>query len=314
MYNFKGFLQDLNVNAAVPFNLLSEDGKVIYEGCPNLSEAEKVEALVWLGKQRARLVLSSKHEMCTSLIKYYIENKYKELFSMREQIFIDVLQGKSIPEERIDKNFPFLSQGSRLLLVSVDGSKYEALNIVKQIYNEQDIVSLIYEESIVVIGNFDEVKEHAESIRDSIISNLYCRCHISYSDEVYNPTNLNKAYESAKEGMLIGKKFGVKGEIYDYGDMVFEKTVYNIKSPVKEEFLAKFKDKFDSFDNEMVNTVEEFMNCGLNISDAAKKLYIHRNTLIYRLDKIAKDTGYDIRDFKQATIFVIAFLIWRESK
>ena len=64
----------------------------------------------------------------------------------------------------------------------------------------------------------------------------------------------------------------------------------------------------------MLNTIEEFISCDLNISEAAKNLYIHRNTLIYRLDKIAKDTGYDIRNFRQAATFTIAFLIWKELK
>jgi len=70
----------------------------------------------------------------------------------------------------------------------------------------------------------------------------------------------------------------------------------------------------NDFDSEMINTIEEFVNCGLNISNAAKKLYVHRNTLIYRLDKIYKETNFDIRNFKDATVFAIAFLIWKENK
>ncbi|HCW05292.1 MAG TPA: hypothetical protein DGK91_12705 [Clostridium sp.] len=96
--------------------------------------------------------------------------------------------------------------------------------------------------------------------------------------------------------------------------MILEKIVYNISSEMKKELGDSFSDKFTAFDSEVINTIEEFVNSGLNISDASRRLYIHRNTLIYRLDKIYKDTGYDIRNFKQATVFYMAFLIWKENR
>nr|WP_243429180.1 helix-turn-helix domain-containing protein [Clostridium pascui] len=73
-----------------------------------------------------------------------------------------------------------------------------------------------------------------------------------------------------------------------------------------------FKNKFDNLDKEIIITIEEFINCGLNISDTAKNLYIHRNTLIYRLDKIYKDTNFDLRNFKDAIVFYVVFLLWKE--
>jgi DNA-binding PucR family transcriptional regulator len=120
-------------------------------------------------------------------------------------------------------------------------------------------------------------------------------------------------YNDAAECMALGKKFGIKDKIFSSSGMLFEKIVYNVSDRVKEELNTKFADKFNLFDSEMINTIEEFVNCGLNISDAARKLYIHRNTLIYRLDKIYKDTGFDIRNFKEATVFIIAFLVWKEQ-
>nr|WP_241393066.1 helix-turn-helix domain-containing protein [Clostridium tetanomorphum] len=76
--------------------------------------------------------------------------------------------------------------------------------------------------------------------------------------------------------------------------------------------MIRFSYKFDHFDGEIITTIEEFIKSDLNISDAAKKLFIHRNTLIYRLDKIYKETGFDIRNFKEASVFIIAFLVWKE--
>lgn len=314
MYNFKNYLEELNENSGIGFRLVGEDETIHYESPNTLLGTDIFSSPIYLGKSKAFLIMDKKNEICAPLLKYSIENKYRELFSMREQSLIDILEGKEVGVNKLEKDFPFLLKGCTLFLVGVDGSRYEALNIIKQLYNEQDVISMIYGDNIVVIGNFEEVEEHAESIKDSIISDLYCRCHVSFASVVYSAEGIKQAYEDAKECMCLGKKFDIKGEIYNYNHMLFEKVVYNISPKVKKELLDNFKDKFGVFDNEMINTIEEFVNSGLNISDASRKLYIHRNTLIYRLDKIHKDTGYDIRDFKQATVFIIAFLVWKENR
>lgn len=314
MYNFNSFLQELSENSGVDFDIQWENGEFLYQSIPNIDKLDNTEVDICLGKQNAKLILKLEHKLCAALIKYCVENKYQEIFSIRDNILINLIQGKSIEYDKIEKSLPFLMKGYNLILVSVEGSKYEAINIVRQMYNEQDMALILYEDNLLVIGKFEDVIEHARSIREAIISNLYCRCYIAYSNIVYFKDELKKAYKSAKESLIIGRKIEAKGEIYNYGNMIFEKTVYNISESIKEEYLERFKEKFDAFDSEMINTIEEFVNSGLNISDAAKKLYVHRNTLIYRLEKISKDTGYDIRDFKQAAIFMIAFLIWKERR
>ncbi|MBU5592176.1 helix-turn-helix domain-containing protein [Clostridium sp. MSJ-4] len=313
MYNFQTFLEELSSNSSIPFTLVLEDGKVIYGNRESLAEKVSVETFIKLGRQKATLIIEKQYEMCTSLLKYYIENKYSELFSIRDQVLSDILKGKAFSKERVERSFPFLLKEFNLLVISVEGSRYEALNIIRHMYTEEEFESIIFQDNIVLIGAFEDIKEHVQSIREAIISNLYCRCYIGYSENRYTLEEICDSYSEAKESLIIGKKFGIKGEIYNYDNMAFEKIVYSISEPLKKKFIKKFSSKFESFDNEMLNTVEEFINSGLNISDAAKNLYIHRNTLIYRLDKIAKDTGYDIRNFKQATIFMIAFLIWKES-
>lgn len=314
MYNFESYLDELAEKSKVRFKLIGEDATSYYDSGDVIPQGHEIVSHIYLGKTKATIIMDNKYEICKALLEYSIENKYRELFSMREQSLIDVLEGKEIGLNKLEKDFPFLAKGCTLFLVSVDGSRYEALNIIKQLYNEQDIISMIYGDYIVVIGNFDEVTEHAESIKDSIVSDLYCTCHVSFAEVVYSAEGIRKVYEDAKECMALGRKFDIKGEIYDYSKMLFEKVVYNISPKVKKELLENFKDKFSVFDTEMINTIEEFVNSGLNISDASRKLYIHRNTLIYRLDKIHKDTGYDIRDFKQATVFIIAFLVWKENR
>jgi DNA-binding PucR family transcriptional regulator len=313
MYNFQSFLQDLDLNTGIRFNLKLEDGESMHSGIAISTNSDNISTILTLGSARAILELPREYDNCTSLLRYTIENKYREIFSMREQSLIDILEGKEISADKLEKNFPFLSKGCNLFLVSVDGSRYEALNIVRQSYTEAEAVSMLYDDSIVMLGIFDETEEHAKSIRESIVSDLYCRCYVSYGSTIFNVRDIKKAYEEAKQCLILSKNFGIKEEIFYYDKILFEKIVYNINPEVKLELLNRFRDKFNLFDSEMINTIEEFVNCGLNISDAARKLYVHRNTLIYRLDKITKETGFDIRNFKEATVFIIAFLVWKEN-
>jgi len=313
MYNFQSFLRDLNSNTSIKFNLKFEDGNVIYSSIRDIVNSDITVTSVFLGSSKAILEVSKENKDCTSLLKYTIENKYKEIFSMREQSLIEVLQGKEVSSDKVLKNFPSLSKGCTLFIISVDGSRYEALNIIRQLYNESEAVSFVYDDSIILMGIFDEINEHAKSMRESIVSDLYCKCYVSYGSIIYSIKDIKKSYDEAKECLILSKNFGIKDEIFYYDKMLFEKIVYNIKDNVKNELLIKFEDKFNMFDSELINTIEEFVNCDLNISDAARRLYVHRNTLIYRLDKITKETGFDIRNFKEAAVFIIAFLIWKEN-
>lgn len=313
MENFDGYLEEVSKKSGIKFRLVGEDGTIYFDNMEALEEHNKISSVVFLGDYKVYIVLDKKYEICIPLLQYTIENKYRELFSTKEGYLIELVEGKEIAKESLEKHLPFLYKGATVILVEVHGNKYEALNIIKQLYNEEDVVSMIYGNDILLIGSFDEVYEHAKSIKDSIVSDFYSSCHISFSDIVFKAEDIRKAYLDAKTSMDLGKKFNIKGEIYCHSNLILEKIVYNINSEMKKDLYHRFSDKFNGFDGEIINTIEEFVNSGLNISDASKRLYIHRNTLIYRLDKIFKDTGYDLRDFKQATVFFMAFLIWKEN-
>ncbi|MCB2289867.1 helix-turn-helix domain-containing protein [Clostridium sp. CS001] len=314
MYNFTEFLKDLSHSSNIPFNIVAGDGIELYISDLDIKNSHITNFTIMLGCVKGIVSLEKQYENCTSLLKYIIENKYTEHFLTREQAVIDILEDREISSDNININLPFLENGCYIILISVDGSKNESLNIIKQIYDNEPVVSLIYNDGIIVIGDFTEIDEHIEGIKESISSNLYCKCYIGYGDRTYDVTGIKKAYNDAASCMELGKKFHIKDNVFNYNKMLFEKIVYNVDSKIKQEMLHLFKDKFDAFDSEIILTIEQFLSCGLNISDAARRLYVHRNTLIYRLDKIKRETNFDIRDFKEASVFLIAFLMWKESR
>lgn len=314
MYNFLKYLHELNEESKINFKLAWENGECIYDSLSIENDKENLCLQVRLGNKLANMYIPLKYENCTPLLKFSLENKFKELKSVEEEILWDLLDGREVIEDKIKEWLPFLYNDSNILLVRVENNTIEALNIIKELYLNEEVLCTIFAENILIVGCFDEPRDHAESIKNSIETDLYCKCTVSISGKINNIFDLKKCYNEGKESLFLSEKFSLKDTILQYDKMLFEKIVYNIDSQVKNELMKRFSYKFDSFDGEVINTIEEFIKCDLNISDAAKKLFIHRNTLIYRLDKIYKETGFDIRKFKEASVFIIGFLVWKEIK
>ncbi|MBV7276719.1 helix-turn-helix domain-containing protein [Clostridiaceae bacterium UIB06] len=311
MESFRDFLDDLCLNTGIRFNLF-EDNNELYHGLDSES-SETIRCKLKAQNKELYIYLDKKNKDNIKLISYIIVDKYKEKYCIREKLMIDLLNGKEVGIDLIEKNLYFLQDGIIILLVNVDKNKNEALEIIKQSYLDQEVISFIYGDDIVICGAFDDIEEHARSIKEAIVSHVYCKVYVSLGNRSYDAVDIVNSYRFTKESMMLGKRFCSKDEIFYYDKMLFEKIVFNIDYSVKEELMSRFKDKFDVFDKEIINTIEEFANCGLNISDASRKLYVHRNTLIYRIEKIKKETGFDIRQFTDATVFIISFMIWKEK-
>lgn len=314
MKDIMNFLQELSKNTGISFSISTEDGSNIFSSDSFEENRNMIYVSIVLGREKARIHLDNKFKECASLLKYAIEDKYKDIYSETELIISDILAGKDVSDEKVNKSIPFLELGCNLLLVKTTGSIYEAIDIIKEIYKKFHIITMIYDYDIIILGKFDEVEDHAKAIKEAINSNLFCKCSVSYGNNFHNKYEIKRAFHESEQSMMLSKKFSVRKEVLDYNKLLFEKIVYSLDPKLKQEFLDKFEAGFDAFDSEMLLTIDEFVNCGLNTSDAARKLYVHRNTLIYRLDKIKKETGFDIRNFREATVFTISFLIWREKK
>ena len=152
-----------------------------------------------------------------------------------------------------------------------------------------------------------------ESIKETICNTFSGKYYISYS-KVSDLSKLRKEYMDNLFKIELAKKYNFSQAIIDDKNLIFEGIVDSVSEEVKKDIFEKFNYGFLQLDNEMIKTIERFFKCGLNLSEAAKELYIHRNTLIYRLDKIEKYTSYDIREFNNAVIFKIVFFLWKEKK
>lgn len=310
---FRDYLEGLSESSGINYRIVLENGEITYPDHIDFDDSETASDDIQLGEKKAKLVVSKNFNICLPLLKYTIEDKYNELSSNKDQILNDILEGKNVSTDRISSIIPFISEECFLYVIYVEENILDARNIIVELYIGEKVMTTIYGNYIVAFGVFNEVDEHARSIKESIQSELYCKCFVSYAESFNDVKTLIKSFEHARECMMLGKKFSTKEEIFSYNQMIFEKIVYNMNSEIKADLMSMFKSKLNSLDSELIITIEEFIKSGLNTSEAARKLYVHRNTLIYRLDKIYKETGFDIRNFKEATIFIIGFLVWKSS-
>jgi len=171
---------------------------------------------------------------------------------------------------------------------------------------------LNHKDTIILIGGFEDINEHVSSISDTIYVSFYEKCYISYSN-IKEYEFLNKAYIDNVYKINLAKKYKLSTMIFGQNSLLFEKIMDNLNEEGKETILNDFNDGFSKLDEDMKKTIEVFFKLDLNLSEASKELYVHRNTLIYRLDKIQKYTTYDIRKFNDAVLFKIAFFHWRQK-
>lgn len=118
-----------------------------------------------------------------------------------------------------------------------------------------------------------------------------------------------------RETILLGKRFHFGSNLYFPWRLHLEKLLYSVSDSEKSRFLDQVMKGFDHvLDPEMLMTLELFFSLDCNVSETAKKLYIHRNTLLYRLDKFKQETGRDVRTFQDAVLVKIALLLYKLTK
>ncbi len=313
MYMFQSYLEELSKESGIRFKLSFLEGKEIFSSLKGIKKSSCINKEIALGREKGMLTLEKVNENCASLLGFSINKKYIDLRYYREQMIMDILEGKGAAFEAISSTLPFLLRKSTLFLISTDGNNYDVLATVKELYEEQKAVAIVYDQSILLFGEFSAPYDHARGIVEAINTELFLKAYIAYEVIPEGSFAVKTAFEKAKEALAIGKNYSFKNMIFTSGDLLFEKAVQNIAPSIKKELIQGMEESLSELDADMLNTIEEFIASGLNISEAAKKLFVHRNTLIYRLEKLAKDTGYDVRNFKEALVFYVTFLLWKEN-
>ena len=181
----------------------------------------------------------------------------------------------------------------------------------------QDFVISINETDIAVVkqltGNpeAEELERIARSIEDTLRNELFVKTVIGIGTVVTHLRELADAYKEAQTAIDVGKVFDTEKSIINYENLGIGRLIYQLPTTLCEIFLSEVfkKSSIDSLDQETLFTINKFFENNLNVSETSRKLFVHRNTLVYRLEKIKKLTGLDLRQFDHAIVFKVALMV-----
>lgn len=213
--------------------------------------------------------------------------------------------------------------GRRVVIVlEVSGeADFIALEKVRSFFDNSpiDFVTAVDEKNVIVIKELeteDETAEIEDTCRSIIDSFSERKVLVSYGTVVNEIKEVSKSYKEAKMALDVGKIFFSERDIIAYSALGIGRLIYQLPVPLCKMFIKEIFENTspDDFDEETITTVDKFFENSLNISETSRQLFIHRNTLVYRLDKLQKETNLDLRNFEDAITFRIALMVVRYMK
>ena len=199
-----------------------------------------------------------------------------------------------------------------------------ALETIRNMYleSEEDFVTSIDENNIVLVKEVgddytdDELQHTAEVLVDMMNTEAMSDVRVSYGNVADEIRKVSNSYKEAKMAMSIGKIFNSDRNVVSYASLGIGRLIYQLPVPMCRMFIDEIfqNQSLESFDDETLTTINQFFANSLNVSETSRQLYIHRNTLVYRLDKIQKNTGLDLREFEDAITFKIALMVVKYMK
>ncbi len=198
---------------------------------------------------------------------------------------------------------------------------FAPLQIIQNMFpnKNRDTVIAINDSETAIVREFKEKYDETEAesvartICDTFGTEFFTNITVGIGTAVTNVKDLSRSYKEARTATEIGKVFDAKNSIFNYKRLGIGRLIYQLPSTLCELFLNEiFKPGvIESLDRETLATVDAFFGNSLNISETARKLFVHRNTLVYRLDKVQKITGLDLREFDNAVTFKVALMVKR---
>ncbi len=251
-------------------------------------------------------------------IKALYDEKY-DLSSFIKNIILDNILPTDIYIK--SKELHFATEASRIVYLIRFAERTDLLpyEMVSSLFPDKtrDFVINVGEQDIVLVKEAgdgftaSESEELAASIAETLSTEFYAKVSIGISTVVDNVKDLARAYKEARVAIEVGKVFDTEKQIVSYENLGIGRLVYQLPSTLCDIFLAEVfkKGSLESLDHETLTTVQSFFENNLNVSETSRKLFVHRNTLVYRLEKIRKITGLDLREFDHAITFKVALMV-----
>ncbi len=188
--------------------------------------------------------------------------------------------------------------------------------------NSKDFITAVDENNVIIVKElsdtdaFKEIEKAAKSLETYLQKEGIDRIRIAYGTVIREIKEVSRSYKEARMALDVGKIFFDERVIIAYSELGIGRLIYQLPIPLCKMFIREiFGGKSpDEFDEETLTTIYKFFENSLNVSETSRQLFIHRNTLVYRLDKLQKGTGLDLRVFEDAITFKIALMVVKYMK
>lgn len=315
------------------FNELAEQfSRKAVEGCATLEADDSyvvfvvtdgLEPVYILGIDRGdtKLDLSVSGKLCVSQLESLIrvtkqrmdKNRFMQNLILDNLLLVDIYnQAKKLGIQAEKRRIVFL-------LEPKDPKDTFVLDMIKGIYatGNSDYVTAVDEGHIILIKALEETEEYKESVNiaktlvDIVNTEAMVNVRVAYGTIIGELKEVSQSYKEAAVALDVGRIFYPERNILSYKELGIGRLIHQLPVTLCEMFLDEvFSGKaVEQFDEETLITVDKFFENSLNISETARKLFVHRNTLVYRLEKIQKQTGLDVRVFDDALTFKIALMV-----
>ncbi len=253
-----------------------------------------------------------------SSIKQYYDEKYDRGNFIKNVILDNILPGDIYLKAR---ELRFSSEVTRVCMLIKITSKTDvsAYDVIQNLFPDKskDFVININENDIALVKEVKagidskDLEKLASSIVDTLSSEFYTHCVVGIGTAVVGVKELAHSFKEAQVALEVGKVFDTERTIASYDNLGIARLVYQLPTTLCEMFLNEVfkKGSIESLDQETLFTIQKFFENNLNVSETSRKLFVHRNTLVYRLEKIKKLTGLDLREFEDAIVFKVALMV-----
>ncbi len=206
-----------------------------------------------------------------------------------------------------------------MIIETDNGKDSNVLEVMRTFFgsNSKDFITAVDENNVIVVkdlsegDNQKEIERAAKGMEAFLLKEGMSGIHIAYGTIVKEIKEVSRSYKEAKMALDVGKIFYVEKKVNAYNTLGIGRLIYQLPINLCKIFIEEiFGDNVPlEFDEETLNTINKFFENNLNVSETSRQLFVHRNTLVYRIEKLEKSTGLDIRTFDDALTFKIALMV-----
>ncbi len=251
-------------------------------------------------------------------IKQYYDEKYDRNSFVKNIILDNILPSDVLYKAR-ELKLSIECPRIVMLIRSQKPVETSLVDVLQSLFPDsaKDFVIRIDDRDVAVVheikpgSDMQEILHSTQELHDTITSEIMIKVSVGISTIVDAIPELARAYREARIALEVGKVFDTEKNIISYDNLGIGRLIYQLPTTLCELFLKEVfkKESISVLDNETIYTIQKFFENNLNVSETSRKLFVHRNTLVYRLDKIKKLTGLDLREFDDAIIFKVAMMV-----